>query len=135
MAWASGLLTYLGALFLTYHQRISVFDLIGTVQVSIVGFAVTYGFSITAILFLRRIIPGAILSWLFPVISISLAFLSIVFVWLLIGVPAFLAGAQNALELRFFISPETGLYYWMFGASGLVVGFGLPIISRRAMSA
>ncbi len=130
-AWAVGFSTYLlasGALW-----RYDIGDLVGLTQLSAVTFAAAYAFVyIPVMLAVRQSVLRSSRIWLFPLASAPLVFVATALVWLWLGIPGFLLGygSEAPLSLTFFTSPETALFYWMFGVAGVIVGFAFALLRR-----
>ena len=74
-----------------------------------------------------------------PLVALPLGFCAVVLVWLTDTFWAVGMGfGRDSSAFRFFASPEASLFYWLFGASSLVVGLALagaqtPKPSNQAM--
>ena len=117
-SWLAGIVSYLGALAVFYHQSISSGDLIAVVFWSLIAFAIcSAALYFPALHGLRRLLHGVRPVWAFPVVAVLLGVAPtalILFVW---------GGG-----LRSLFSPEASLFYAMFLAVGLVFGFGFPCL-------
>jgi len=115
-AWLAGILSYLGALAVFYHQFISTGDLIAVVFWSLIAFGIcSAALYSPALKGLRWLLRGARPVWAFPVLAVFLGAgptALILFIW---------GGG-----LRSLFTPEASLFYAMFLAVGLVLGFGFP---------
>jgi hypothetical protein len=134
IAWFLGFVAYLAALRLIWQQGISVFDFIGVAQLSLSGFAPAYVLVyLPAFSWLSRHAPVRHHFWLFPGISLPLGFIPTTLIWLAFGIPQALGGSglSASLPLRYFVSPETSLFYWFFGVAGVVAAVGFVQLHRR----
>jgi hypothetical protein len=112
----AGLLAYVGALGVIWHQAISRGDFVAVMLWS----GVAYGLSLLVVYLpvlrgLRRILPGARPRWPFPLVAVLLGV-----------VPTALVFFFNGGQLRHALTPEAMLFYVMFAAVGLVLGLGIP---------
>jgi hypothetical protein len=132
-AWAAGLLAYILALEVVWHQSIAYGDLVGVVQLSLIAWAIAYGLVYLPLLLrLSRSISEPHRFWLLPVAALALSMVAVALVWLGLGVLAALLGfGWSSLSPTFFASPEASLFYWFFGVSSMVVGLGLACIRPR----
>lgn len=121
VSWVVGLAAYLGSLALFYRQSISSGDLTAVLFWSLLAFAVAFFvLYLPALFVMRRLLRGVRPLWPFPVLSVLLGVVptaAIVF---------FSGGGVRSL-----VSPEAYLFYSMFGAAGIVVGFGYAFIYRH----
>lgn len=121
VSWSVGLATYVGSLALFYHESISSGDLSAVLIWSLLAFALTFlTIYLPVLLGLRRLLHGVRPMWLFPLLALFLGVVPtalIVFFW---------GGGVRSL-----LSPEAYLFYSMFAAVGVVVGFGFTFIYRH----
>jgi hypothetical protein len=120
-SWLAGILAYLGALGLFYHQTISRGDFSAVALWSLAAFAVAFFVVYLPALFaLRVVLRGVHPAWLFPLVATLLGVFptaAILFYW--------------GGTLRSLWSPEASLFYAMFSLVGIVVGLGYVRIHRR----
>lgn len=109
-----------------YHHGLSIFEFLEIALFFLFTFALTYVLVYAPVMrFLRRrIVRRSVRVLLFPFICLTIGMLLIILTWFVVEGLGFIGyGAPLSLRLADFISPETTLLYWMFGTSGLVVGF------------
>jgi len=120
-SWAVGIAAYLGALALFYRQSISSGDLFAVLFWSLLAFALAFfGLYLPVLFGVRRLLHGVRPLWPFPLIAVLLGVVPtslIVF---------FFGGGARSL-----VSPEASLFYSMFTAIGIVVGFSFAFIYRQ----
>jgi len=115
-SWLVGLLSYVGGCAAIYRQSISLtsgdfrFALLWSFGAYALCFLVLY---LPALFTLRRLLYGVRPVWAFPVLSILLGIVPTALIFFSWG------GGIHSL-----ISAEASLFYCMFAAVGLVVGFG-----------
>lgn len=125
-SWLAGLAAYLGSGMILYHQNIGRGDLIAVAFWTLLAFAVAFGVLYLPALFaLRHRLRGVRPAWAFPVVAVLLGIVPVVLIISFFG----------GLTLRALASPEACLFYCMFGAVGLVVGFGFAYIHRHDLAA
>ena len=121
ISWLTGILTYLGALAVFYHQSISRGDFSAVALGSFAAFAVAFFVVYLPALFaLRVVLRGVHPAWLFPLVAALLGVIpttAILFYW--------------GGTLKSFWSPEASLFYTMFSFVGIVVGLGYVRVHRR----
>jgi hypothetical protein len=121
VSWLGGLAAYLGSLALFYRQSISSGDLTAVLFSSLLAFAVAFFVLYLPALFaMRRWLRGVRPLWPFPFLAVLLGVVPT-------AVILFLSGGG----VRSLASPEASLFYSMFGAVGIVVGFGYAFIYRH----
>jgi len=125
MSWLVGLAAYLGSLGLIYQQSISSGDLVGVLFWSLLSFAVAFfGLYLPALFVMRRWLRGVHPPWPFPLLAVLLGVVPTSVITF------FLGGDVSSLA-----SPEASLFYSMFGAAGIVVGYGYVFIYRHDRAA
>ncbi len=119
-SWVVGLAAYLGSLALFYRQSISSGDLSAVLFWSLLAFALAFFVLYLPALFrVRRWLRGVRPLWPFPLLAVLLGVVPtalILFFW---------GGGVRSL-----VSPEASLFYSMFAAVGVVVGFGFAHVYR-----
>ena len=117
-SWITGLAAYLGSLALFYRQSISSGDLFAVLFWSLLAFAFAFfALYLPVLLGVRRLLHGVRPLWPFPLLAVLLGIVPtalILFFW---------GGGVRSL-----LSPEASLFYSMFVAVGVVVGFGFTFI-------
>jgi len=120
VAWAAGLLAYLGALALLYGQWISRGDLGAVVVWSLVAFGPCYWLIYLPVLrAVQRWLPHPRSARVFPAIAVLLGLL-----------PTALIARVLGGSLRALLTPEALLFYVLFTVVGLVVGIGFTRMDR-----
>lgn len=121
LSWLTGILTYLGALAVFYHQTISRGDFSAVALGSLAAFAIAFFVVYLPALFaLRTALRGVRPAWSFPLVAVLLGVIPtamILFYW---------GGTPRSLW-----SSEASLFYVMFSFVGIVVGLGYVMIHRR----
>lgn len=120
-SWVVGLAAYLGSLALFSRQFISWGDFSAVVIWSLLAFAVAFFVLYLPALFgMRRWLRGVRPLWPFPLVAVLLGVVPTALILLYWG------GGIRAL-----LSSEACLFYCMFAAAGVVVGFGFAFIYRH----
>jgi hypothetical protein len=120
-SWVVGLAAYLGSLTLFYRQSISSGDLSAVLFWSLLAFAVAFfALYLPALFGMRRWLRGVRPLWPFPLLAVLLGV-----------VPTVLILSCWGGGIRSLLSPEASLFYSMFAAVGVVVGFGFAFIFRH----
>ena len=121
VAWAAGLLAYLGSLAAFYRQPISRTDFVAVGVWSADGFLLAFiALYLPAFDGLRRLLGGVRPAWPFPLAAIVLGVAPTAFVLLYWG------GGLHSL-----VSSEASLFYAMFSVAGLLLGVGYVHIHRH----
>lgn len=121
VSWVVGLAAYLGSLALFYRQSISSGDLTAVLFWSLLAFAVVFFvLYLPALFVMRRWLRGVRPLWPFPLLAVLLGVVPTAVIVLFFG------GGVRSLA-----SPEASLFCAMFGAVGIVVGFGYAFIYRH----
>jgi len=124
-SWMAGLVAYIGSLALFYGQSISSGDITAVLFSSLLAFAVTFlVLYLPALFAMRRWLRGVRPLWPFPLLAVLLGVVPTVLI------VVFWGGGVRSLA-----SPEASLFYSMFGAVGVVVGFGYTFIYRHERAA
>ena len=119
-SWMVGLAAYIGSLPLCFEQSISSGDLTAVLFWSLLAFAVSFlVLYLPALFAMRQLLRGVRPLWPFPLLAVLLGVAPTVLILVILG------GGGRSLA-----SPEASLFYSMFGAVGVVVGFGYAFIYR-----
>lgn len=119
-SWMVGLAAYIGSLALCFGQSISSGDLTAVLFWSLLAFAVSFlVLYLPALFAMRQLLRGVRPLWPFPLLAVLLGVAPTVLILVILG------GGVRSLA-----SPEASLFYSMFGAVGVVVGFGYAFIYR-----
>ena len=118
-SWLIGLAAYVGALALCYRQFISAGDLAAVLIWSFPAFAVAFfALYLPALHTMRRWLHGVHPLWPFPLLAVLLGLVPT-------GAILFFFSGGDVHSLA---SAEASLFYTMFGATGIVVGFGYVFV-------
>jgi hypothetical protein len=121
-AWFAGLLSYVGALAIFYHQSLSPGDFPSVAVSSLIAFAICYYACYLPVLRgLRNLLHGTRPAWVFPVVAALVGLLPTALI------ARFWSGSFQAI-----LSPEAGLFYVLFATVGLVLGLGFPYLDENA---
>jgi hypothetical protein len=141
VAWMIGLGAYVLALELQWQQSVSSLSWISLIGSSATAWAFAYPCVYVRVL-LHHIppLPWIIRLCLLPPAALLLGFVPVTLVWLstIFFGTLFGFGLPSLADLRFFTSPEAGLFYWFFGSASIVVGLAFvfansPNPSNQAM--
>jgi hypothetical protein len=124
-SWIVGCATYLGSLALFYRQTISSGDLSAVLFWSLLAFAISFfALYLPVLLGVRWFLRGVRPLWPFPLVAVLLGVVPTVLILFFWG-----GGIRSLL------SPEASLFYSMFAAVGVIVGFGFGFIYRHDSAA
>jgi hypothetical protein len=133
VAWVSGVLAYISALGIIWHQSIYAGELIGIGELSLIAWVIAYALVYLPILLrFDRSLSQPHQFWVLPLVALPLGIVPVALVWL--GIAAYLGLGRSALSLTFFSSAEASLFHWFFATSGIVVGLGLACSRPRQPS-
>lgn len=124
VAWLIGLGSYVLALNIAWEQSMSSLSLLGVVGETAVVWAFAYPCLYLPVLVrVGTPLPVPLRFCVLPLVALLLGFATVVLLWLSMAVHTLLFGyGWSSFSLRFFTSPEAGLFYWFFGAASVVVG-------------
>lgn len=122
-SWVVGIGAYLGSLALFYRQSISFSsgDFTAVLFWSLLTFALAFfALYLPVLQGVRRLLRGVRPLWPFPLLAVLLGI-----------IPTALILCFWGGGIRSLLSPEASLFYSMFAAVGVVVGFGFTFVYRH----
>lgn len=120
--WVAGIVAYVGALALLYGQGLSRGDAGAVLFSSLIAFALCYWLLYLPVLRLVRRLTGPRgPAWVFALVACAIGLIPTALI------ARFYGGSWHGLA-----TPEAGLFFILFAAVGLVVGFGFPLLKRDA---
>ena len=124
LSWAAGLAAYLGVLAGLHGEYVDSINVIGMIALTLLATAVAAAVIYAPVMFaLRRVFNMRVVGWwAFPLAGIGLGVLPVLAIIVMFG---------GHLDSHDLLSPESTLFFCMFGTFGAVFGEGFFIAYSR----